>query len=389
MKKKIVHVVLRDYIDENSYQEQTLSRKHQALGYEVSVITSQMYRDKNRQNAYHEVGEHKNKYGVNIIVLPNKSRSNLTGLFMDQVGGLYDKLCQIKPLIIFIHNFAYKDMRHIVRYAMNNPDVKVYADCHTDYYNSQYDTIYGKLKAMFARKQGHILNKVAIKFWGTTPWRVDFLKDVYKLPKEKVDLLIAGSDESFIVNVDRVANRENIRKKYGIPQGAFLVVTGGKIDKRKQQNLLMEAVKQLKDYNIWLLVFGTPTEEMRCVIQPYEKCPNIVMTGWMPSEETYPLFLASDLAFFPGTHSVLWEEAVACAIPLVVKAWDGMSYVNVNGNALLLQDVSVNQIVETIKVLDNTDKYVAMQELARECANQFYLKDIALRAIGEELFLKK
>lgn len=383
MKKKIVHVVLRDYIDENSYQEQTLSRKHQALGYEVSVITSQMYRDKNRQKAYHEVGEHINKYGINIIVLRNKSRSNLTGFFLDQVEGLYDKLCQINPHIIFVHNFAYKDMRHIVKYAKNNPNVKVYADCHTDYYNSHYDSIYGKLKALFARKQGHLLNKVAIKFWGTTPWRVDFLKDVYKLPKEKVDLLIAGADENYIVDVDLIANRENIRKKYGIPQDAFLVVTGGKIDKRKQQNLLMEAVKQLKDNNIWLLVFGTPTEDMKSVIQLYERCPNIVMTGWMPSEETYPLFLASDLAFFPGTHSVLWEEAVACAIPLVVKAWDGMSYVNVNGNAFLMQDVSVNQIVETIKALGNTDKYLSMRKRAHECANQFYLKDIALKAIGE------
>ena len=384
MGKKIVHIVLRDYIDENSYQEQTLSRKHQALGYEVSVITSQLYRDKNRQNVYHKVGEHLNKYGINIIVLPCKSRNNFTGLFMDQVVGLYDKLCEINPEIIFVHNFAYKDMRHVVRYAKNNPIVKVYADCHTDYYNSHYDSIYGKLKALFARRQGHILNNVAIKFWGTTPWRVDFLKDVYKLPEEKVDLLIAGADESHIVNIDKMNTKENVRKKYAIPQDAFLIVTGGKIDKRKQQDLLMEAVKRLESENIWLLVFGTPSEDMVNVIQPYKQCSNIVMTGWLPSEDTYPLFMASDLAFFPGTHSVLWEEAVACSIPMVVKAWDGMSYVNVNGNTILLGEVTVNSIVDTINSLNKTERYDAMLGCANQCAKQFYLKDIALKAIGEE-----
>jgi len=384
MKKRIVHVVLRDYIDENSYQEQTLSRKHKDLGYEVNVITSQLYRDKNSKTAFHQAGEFCNKYGITVTVLACKARNNLTGLFMDQTVGLYDKLREIDPHIIFVHNFPYRDMRHIVRYAKEHPQVKVYADCHTDYYNSHYNTFTGRLRAWFAKRQGHVLDKVAIKFWGTTPWRVDFLKSVYKIPASKVDLLIAGADENCIESVDRTEARRLVRSKYGIPQDAFLVVTGGKLDKRKQQNLLMEAVKQLDDQNIWLLVFGSPAENMKSVIAPYEHVKNIIMTGWMPSEDTYELFIASDLAFFPGTHSVLWEEAAACSIPLVVKAWEGMSYINCSGNALLLNPVTVDSIIKTLKDLNLTELYREMLSKAKTCAQMFYLKGIALKAIEEK-----
>lgn len=384
MKKKVVHIVLRDYIDSYSYQENLLPQKHSELGYDVYVLTSQLYRDKNNKKAFHEVKEFTNEYGVHVSILPSKSKNNITGIFLDQAIGLYDKIKQIAPDIIFTHSFGYRDMRHIVRYAKEHPHVKVFADCHTDYYNSAYNTFYGKAKAFFVRREGHILNEVALKFWGTTPWRVDFLKEVYKIPQEKIDLLVLGAEEKNIENVDPLQKRKEVREKYAIPEDAFLIITGGKLDKRKQQNLLMEAVKQLDKENVWLLTFGTPSEEMKEVFKTYEDTDNIIMTGWMSSKDTYSLFLASDLAFFPGTHSVLWEEAVACSVPLVVKHWKGMEHVNVNGNALLLDKVTIESIIDTIRQLKFTQKYLSMLSNAKQSAHTFFIKNIALKAIGED-----
>lgn len=383
MKKKIVHIVLRDYHDDYSYQENLLSRKHCELGYDVMVITTQRYSDKNKHKAFHEVSEYTNQYGVHISILPCRSKNNFTGIFMDQSIGLYKKLTEFNPDVIFMHNFAYRDVRYIVRYALKHPQVKVYADCHTDYYNSSYNTLYGKAKSIFARREGSILNKVAIKFWGTTPWRVEFLRDVYKLPAEKIELLILGADEKLIENRDRNSIRKEIRDKYGIPQNAFLVITGGKLDKRKQQNLLMEAVEKLESENIWLLAFGTPSEEMKSVFQKFEGVKNIVMPGWISPDDAYSLYFASDLAFFPGTHSVLWEQAVACSVPLVVKHWHGMEHVNVNGNALLMDDVSTDSICKTVKELRFSNQYYTMLSHAQKCASSFFLREIALKAIGQ------
>ena len=124
-----------------------------------------------------------------------------------------------------------------------------------------------------------------------------------------------GADEKYIVGKDRNVICKRVREQYGIPSDAFLVVTGGTLDKRKQQYLLFDAVKQLKEDNVWLLAFGTPTKEMEAVFDSYKTVSNIVMTGWLAAEKAYDLFMASDLAFFPGTHSVLWEQAVATATP--------------------------------------------------------------------------
>lgn len=382
MKEKIVHVVLRDYHDDYSYQENLLSQKHAELGYEVMVITTQRYSDKNKVKSFHKVRDYTNKYDIRVSILPCKARNNFTGIFMDQSIGLYEKLCEFAPDYIFVHNFAYRDIEHIVKYAQKNPDVKVFADCHTDYYNSSYSTIYGKAKSLFAKREGHILNKVAIKFWGTTPWRVEFLRNVYKLPVEKTDLLILGADEQQILKIDREGNRKYIRERYGIPENAFLVITGGKLDKRKQQNLLMEAVGKMIEDNIWLLAFGTPSDEMKTVFQKYEKVKNIIMPGWVSPNDVYSLFMASNLAFFPGTHSVLWEQSVACSIPLVVKHWHGMEHVNVNGNALLLDDITVDSISKVIKDLNYSNQYNQMLSAAKECAESFYLREIAMKAIG-------
>lgn len=383
MKKKVLHILIRGYVEEYSYQENLLSQKHSELGYDVYFVTGQLYLDKNKRKALHPVGEYTNKYGVKVSVLPSATTSNLKAIFMDQTIGLYEKISEISPDIIFMHNFPYKDVRHIVKYAKLHPEVKVFADCHTDYYNSAYNTMYGKLKSFFARYHGHELEPVTKTFWGTTPWRVDFMRDIYKLPVQKLDLLIMGADERNIEGVNKIEVRSKIRKSYGIPENAFVIVTGGKIDKRKKQDLLMEAVSRLKDKNVWLIIFGTPTDEMQPIVDRYKECSNIIMPGWMDAEGKFPLFFASDMACFPGTHSVLWEEAVACGLPAIYQYWEGMAHVNYNGNALLLKNINVELLAETINSLCFTEKYYDMLQKAQMASPNFFLKQLAYKAIGE------
>lgn len=218
-------------------------------------------------------------------------------------------------------------------------------------------------------------------YWGTTPWRVQYLQDVYKIPAEKTDLLVMGADEKYIEGVNKLDVRKNVRASYFIPDDAFLVVTGGTLEK-KQQDLLFEDVSQMKKDNIWLLAFSSPTDEMKPVFENFKSCKNIVMTGWLPAEKAYEMYMASDLAFFPGTHSVLWEQAVACGIPLAVKHWSGMEHVNVNGNPVFLDEVTVDSIKTSISNISNENTYRSMKTKADEIAISFYLTEIAKKAIG-------
>ena len=66
----------------------------------------------------------------------------------------------------------------------------------------------------------------------------------------------------------------------------------------------------------------------------------VQLAGWVSAEQVYRYFLAADLVFFPGLHSVLWEQALACKVPCVFSKLEGFGHVDVPG-ALLLKERSV------------------------------------------------
>jgi glycosyltransferase involved in cell wall biosynthesis len=191
-----------------------------------------------------------------------------------------------------------------------------------------------------------------------------------------------GGDEKKILWNKKDEIRTVIRKKYNIPHDAFLIITGGKIDKAKNIHTLTQVVKKLQHLNIYLLVFGRFEADMN----PYIDCfhgNNIVVTGWIESEKAYDLFLASDLAVFPGTHSVLWEQSCASGLPGIFKKWDnGFDHIDIGGNCILLDNVSEDSLFRAILELHNTDRYKHMKHIAETIAREkFSYMSIAKRAI--------
>ncbi len=76
-----------------------------------------------------------------------------------------------------------------------------------------------------------------IKFWGVTPSRKDFLIDFYNVNPAKVGLLVMGIDDSNINFRRRNLIRKEIRTKLNIDENQFVIITGGKIVKRKNNSL--------------------------------------------------------------------------------------------------------------------------------------------------------
>ena len=382
--KKVLHIVISEnYQEGESYHHNVLSQKHKCMGYDVYVIAKQSYKDRDGNEFFLQPGKYTNKHGITVYLLPCTKHNPRYQMIYDMCEGLYETIYEIKPDIIFTHNFTSPDVKYIIRYAKQHPEVKVFADCHSDYFNSPVNSLWSRINSFFIRGNARRLNKVVVKFWGTTPWRVDYLKDIYKVPANKVDLLIMGASEELIVGRDIVKVRNSVREKYNIPNDAFLITTGGKLDKRKNQIVLLEAVKELANENVWLIVFGTPTQEMQPEFARFSGVKNVIQTGWLPSEGAYDLFLASDLACFPGTHSVLWEQAAACGIPVAVKHWSGMEHINVNGNAFFLEETDTAAIKKSLLRIKNVE-YAQLKRNAVICAPSFFAIKNAQKAIGEE-----
>lgn len=380
---KIIHICLACfYVEGMGYQENILPKIHSNMGNDVVVITSDYAFDKSGKECKKINKRYTNKYNVRVMVLERDIGHGIFskfGLFQN----LYNILEKELPDIIFVHGGQFLSLKDVVKYAQKYT-VRLYLDQHADYYNAPINTV-----------KKFIVHKIIYKYWikkfsilaqgiyGVTPWRCRYLQEVYGVNPQKIKLLVMGGDDENIHFKKMPQLRNDIRQQINISENDFVVVTGGKIDKTKNIHLLIQAVSEINNENIKLIVFGQPNDEMKETINAYVENPNIRYLGWIQAETTYDYFLSSDLAVFPGTHSVLWEQACACGIPCVFKEWEGMHHVDVGGNCLFLYEDSVSEIKQIILDLyNNKDMYNAMKKVAVEKGiKTFSYKDIAKRAI--------
>lgn len=383
---KIVHLCLACfYIEGMEYLENVLPRKHRQLGHDVEVITGQYCFDAKGNIFDREAGEYISKDDVKVTIIPYNTKYGKYAKNYRIYANLHQKLKEIKPDVIYCHGAQFNSVGQLVKYLKNNPDVKLYVDGHGDYGNGPVNTWKRKLmQRYFWGRQYRKLEPYCEKIWGTLPVRVKYLKDIYRVNSDKVELLAMGGDVERIDLDERSKIRARVRKRYDISESAFLITTGGKIDAKKNIHLLMEGVSRIKGRNIKLVVFGEPNDEIRTYIENLAKADNIKMIGWLTPADCYDLFYAADLAVFPGTHSVLWENVCACGLPAIFSGIEGVSHVDMGGNCQFLDKGDVDEIeAKLLDIIDNQELYNNMKRIAIERGySTFSYMEIAKKAIG-------
>lgn len=383
---KITHLCLcGPFTDNFSYQENLLTKYHRKLGFEVSVITSQYIYNKNGQLNIDDRSVYRNEYGIKVIRLRTLFNTS-TNFKFKRYKGLYKSLNYEKPDIIFIHGLQFLDIKKVVLYLKRNPDVKVFVDNHADFSNSATNWLSKNiLHKLLWRKMAHLINPYTERFYGVLPARVDFLNKIYKLPSDKIELLLMGADDEKVKEAKNKDIRKNIRKKHKIKDDDFLIVTGGKIDNAKRQTLLlMKAIKQIKNENIKLIVFGSIIKELENEVKSLADGKKIQYIGWMQPEDCYKIFAAADLGVFPGRHSVLWEQAVGTGLPCIFKYWHGTTHVDLGGNCEFIYNDSIEEIITKInKIVNNRNLYNKMRSVAESRGmSRFSYYEIAKLSIG-------
>ncbi len=375
---KIVHICIANYYaDGYGYQENLLTKYNKIQGNDVTIITSvRNYSPETGDFVYENPRIYKNNEGIKVIRL--QYRFKFFGKkIMKTIGStkkFYYSLKNEKPDMIFSHNLNFLDILFVKHYVKRHKKIIWFVDNHGDYVNT--GKTFFSLKILHGTIWKTIIkscDKYISKYYGVLPIRNKFLKEVYQVPENKIDLLFMGADDEELESA-LLSDKFIMRKNYDIPEDAFVIVTGGKIDLRKNIHILLEAFSGVKKDNIYLIVFGTVTNEMKSKIEEYKSCPRIVFTGWMNQEDIYRLFLSADLAIFPGTHSVLWEQACAAGVPCVFKYWEGITHVDVNNNCILLKEISCEILAETINSLVNdVEKYAQLKYNAKGSAHKNFL----------------
>lgn len=384
---KIVHVCLAGIgvTDGWTYQENLLTKYHKKLGHDVTIITSQWVRNElgglkrdNRSDYYDD-------NGCKVLRLKIKNDHKQSFRFK-RYQDVKKAIIAESPDILFVHNIQFLDIFEIIKYLKDNSKVKVYVDSHTDFSNSATNRLSKNvLHKVIWRFCARSIEPYTSKFYGVLPARVEFLKNVYKLPPEKTELLVMGADDERVSEAldDKVNLR--IRNKYNINKDDFLIVTGGKIDLAKKQTiLLMEAVKAIKDSKVKLLVFGSVVDELKDQVTKMCDGKKIQYLGWANEKQSYEYFATADLVVFPGRHSVYWELVGGLGKPMLVKHWEGTTHVDVGGNCDFLYEDSVNELISKISyMLENPYRLEEMRNVAvKKGIDTFSYYRIAFRSIN-------
>jgi glycosyltransferase involved in cell wall biosynthesis len=164
-------------------------------------------------------------------------------------------------------------------------------------------------------------------------------------------------------------------------------VFGGKIDERKNVSQLLKAFSMLPGEDpskkAWLIIFGRPVAAIEPEFTRLVAQDRVVNLQWVPAYRTHEVFWASDFAVFPGTHSVLWEEAAGFGLPIAVKRWKGIEHVDVGGNCIFLETADVSEIYELLRrVVDDRSFFESMRRVSSTVAvEKFSYTKIAARAL--------
>lgn len=173
----------------------------------------------------------------------------------------------------------------------------------------------------------------------------------YKVPQEKVVVTYPGIGRVSSIKY-KVSSMKNIREKYGI-EGDFILYVGT-LQPRKNLGRLIEALAQLEDKNLKLVIVGKKGwlyEEIFQKVKDLGLIGRVIFTGFVPDEDL-PAFYQKAQCFVLVS---LYEgfglpvlEAMYYRCPVVASNISSLPEV-VGKAGVLVDPYNVNQIVAGIK----------------------------------------
>lgn len=363
------------YNDYWGYQDNLLPKYHKKMGHDVTIIVPNYIFEDGKPVIVDE-DDYNLKDGVRVIRRAYKKYKHPIITYYFSYIPIYDLLQEIKPDFIFFHGLVSLSIKDVIKYKKRNI-CTIVEDNHLDYNIGPNPT---SIKQNLVRLYYRLLNRYSIRYvekvYGVTPWRKQYAEDYYGIPSNKTDVLIMGADDEKINFQEKEKIRAYLRDKYDIKETDFLIVTGGKIDKNKGVEVLAEACLNIGE-PVKLIIFGNILDDIRESINAIlSKASNIINVGWIDADKVYDYFFAADLVFFPGQHSVLWEQACAAKVPCVFKRWDGMEHVDNGGNCSFIEDVTAENVMNLIRSLLHSEDYYEMKKNAESEATDIFLYSV-------------
>lgn len=362
-----------------SYQDNIIAKYFSRLGFETSTIAT-TYEHNFNSIVKVNPSRYVNDDGVEIIRIDDDDKSDSMRRLRRYSG--YSRIIdELNPDVIFLHGTQYMDTNVIADYVRTHSNVTLYVDNHADYFNSASNFLSRYvLHRMLWRHTTKVVLPYVTRFYGITSVSCDFLEREYGVPSDLVELLPLGSDE--VPSPTRWQEiRTRTRRRLGLAGDDRVIVTGGKIDGKKNVRALEEAVRRMAP-DVKLLVFGALNDK-RQLTPDGDK---VVYAGWADAEQVKEYFIASDIACFPGSASSMWMQTLSCGVPGVFSNIPGSNDVVNAPSSTILKDSSADGIHAALgEILETEGRLDELRQLAYRDREKYSYGRIARQAVRDVL----
>lgn len=156
-----------------------------------------------------------------------------------------------------------------------------------------------------------------------------YINENYNYRYSQMDLLYDAVDiDKFRPESKNIA----LLKKYGIPEGRFIIATIGRLERNKGHQLIIKTLKELPESIVYLIVGGGSTmNSLETLVKELELDDRVIFTDRVPENELVSLYNISDIVILLSVFGknegeglpLGLIEASACGKPIICGNEDG------------------------------------------------------------------
>ncbi len=292
---------------------------------------------------------------------------------------LFPVIEEFGPDVIFLHSMQTFNLWTLKRYKKKYPNVKIYYNSHTDYYTSGTNLI--SMVVLHKLIYKNLLNRykdIAEKFFYVSPNCGRFMWEVYKIPREKTELMLLGGT---VQSLEKIADdRKNVCEELGIPEESIIFVQAGKMDEKKCLVETLKAFRKTSNNKFVLLIVGTISnsikEEAETLIAEDDR---IYYLGWKKDKQLIRCLCAADVYVQPGKVSAILQTAMCCGCAMIANDLEDYRILINSDNGWLISDA--NQVAECMKKIELNPDIVESMKISS--------RDVALNMLEQRNLVKK
>ena len=344
---KIAHVCLSNFfIDGRSYQENELVRQHVTTNHDVLILASTETHSDKGDVIYCEPGAYTGVEGARVIRLPYArwlpQKAMLKLRFYPNV---YQHLVDFTPDAIMFHGASAGAIIAVAKYARENPTIPFYIDNHADRNNSGKGYISREI--LHRRYYGTLLRRTQVhadKILCTTPETMDFVREIYRIPEDRLEFFPLGGRP--VPQHEYDERRAKNRASMALDDSDIAVVQSGKQTQRKKLLESLRAFREAPNPRLKFFIAGSLMDDIReeaeALIAADER---IQFLGWRDSDQLTDLLCCADLYLQPGTQSVTMQHSLCCHTAIAIDDVKAHAPYMKNNGWLLSGETSLTQVL--------------------------------------------